>query len=90
MAADRSTIIEKLNEQDEEYINKYATPLTSLYTAIFDVEPKELKDTDIDVTVTVSFLRNDDSFPMLLDKVNFPPRTLGSITYTMPLENKTQ
>ena len=85
----KATIIEKLNEQDKDYINRYANPLTSLYKATFDVEPKQIKDTDHDVTVTVSFVRNDDNFPLLLNKVNFPPKSLGSITYIMPLENKT-
>ena len=81
-------IINKLNEQDETYIKKYAVQLTSLYTATFDVNPKTLQSTDVRVIVTVNFTRNDENFPNLLYEMNFPPKNLGSITYTMPLEKE--
>ena len=69
--------------KDETYLKKYANPITTLYNASF--EAKESEDGK-SIEVTVTFERNDEDFPLLLDKLNFPPKELVPISYTMPLE----
>lgn len=93
----KENIIEKLNAQDETTISKYAAKLTNLYDAKFkakivnkDENNEDNEDSSNDkkeeVVVTVTFERNDDNFPTLLYYMNFPPKTLGAITYKMPIE----
>ena len=78
---DRGDIIEKLNAQDKGTIEKYSTKLTNLYDATFFAEEK-----DSNIILKINFTRTED-FPGLLDKINFPPKNLGAITVTMPLQN---
>ena len=77
----RAEIRDGLNEQKQTYIKAYSNPLTTLYTPKFEVTLS-----DKNVTVKISFERNDDDLPLLLDNLNFPPKNLSPITYTMPLE----
>ena len=79
----RLDIENKLKAQDEDTISKYATQLTNLYIPEFTAEEDTVNK---NITVTITFKRNDKNFPTLLYYMNFPPSTLGSITYTMPME----
>ena len=96
--AERQKIITYLNSANSEKSNEkanyakqvavYANPLTSLYKATFSVEPKKLEDTSTNVTVSVDFELNDTGFPQVLVDLDFPPKNLKTIKYTMPLERK--
>ena len=74
---------------DKTNFTKKFNPLTSLYTAeISDIT----KDTDNStVTVTIKLIRHADLrlFQLLTDddSLEFPPKNLKDIVYTMPIEN---
>lgn len=98
-ATARNTIQTELNAQDEDTIKRYATRFTYLYNPKFRIDaidnedfdvdlkssPKPFDDKSIAVLATITFERDNTRFPTLLMKVNFPPATLGNITYKMPL-----
>ncbi len=82
----RSEIIKEIKGEivkDKKYLDRYVNPITTLYNTKFDANP--IND-EKDIEVTVSFERNDENFPLLLDELNFPPKNLNPIKYTMPLE----
>ena len=69
--------------KDKTKLKNHAKPITTLYNA--DFEAKESEDGK-NIEVTVRLERNDEDFPLLLNKFNFPPKELVPISYTMPLE----
>ena len=97
----RYELTEKINGQDKATLSHYASPLTNLYSAYWDVifltsdyngkttEPAyngESTEPEKGVDVRVSISLRRGSLPPLLESVNLLPVDLKEITYKMRLE----
>lgn len=87
----RDELAEKINNQDSKAIKSYVTPLTSLYSAYWDVmfldengdETSEAAK-GVEVQVTISLERGD--LPTVLENLHVIPRALRPIQYKMRME----
>ena len=68
---------EEINTDD--YIN----PLTHLYKL---KENPQIISSDSDVTVQIELILNDEDLPPIFNIINFPPKELKPIKYTMQQE----
>lgn len=75
----------EIAEDFESNPKKYLNQLTNLYevtpTVTFPTEPVD------SVKVTINLTLNEEDFPALLLKLNFPPKNLTAAEIVMPLEN---
>lgn len=89
----RDQLAEKINNQDSKAIKSYVTPLTSLYSAYWDVmfldengdETSEAAK-GVEVKVTISLERGD--LPTVLENLHVIPRALKPIQYKMRMEQQ--
>ena len=87
----RDQLAEKINNQDSKAIKSYVTPLTSLYSAYWDVmfldengdETSEAAK-GVEVQITISLERGD--LPTVLENLHVIPRALKPIQYKMRME----
>lgn len=87
----RDALATRINNQDSAALKNYVSPLTSLYSAYWDVMflDKNGKETSeaangVEVQVTISFERED--LPLAIEKLNLLPRELKPIRYKMRME----
>lgn len=87
----RDQLAEKINNQDSKAIKSYVTPLTTLYSAYWDVmfldengdETSEAAK-GVEVQITISLERGD--LPTVLENLHVIPRALKPIQYKMRME----
>ncbi|MBO4401187.1 MAG: pilus assembly protein [Selenomonadaceae bacterium] len=87
----RDALATKINNQDSTAIKNYASPMTKLYSAYWDVMFLKADGTEtsesangVEVQVTISFERGD--LPLAIEKLHLLPRELKPIRYKMRME----
>ena len=73
---------DKLAEDFESNPSEYVNSQIKLYTVSPDVDVSAS-----DVTVEINLTLNEEGLPVILNWLNFPPKTLRPVKIVMPLES---
>ena len=83
----RQAIIDDYKQNVVKIYNDYNMP--DMYTPTVKFNDDDIiSDDDVDVVVTVTFVRKA-SLPVILDRLDFPPQTIKALQYHMKLEGTT-